>query len=234
MCEGAYSPHKNLITHLEIISNYSTQTKMAPLSTVEVLQEDPLLPLSEPWFDRTRCIPAEMYPRLANDDDDVNSDSILSRGPLAPKAEKILRVTFATHPRKRVSFAPRAQVHEVPHLKDLSDEEFISIWWTKNDYALIKTMYKSTVKMMMKGQVFEKDDKDLCARGLESKTRKGAQQRHQQKVRACKAVLRAQDFQRREGISDPLYLAELYSEYSRCCYISAHAQALADQEDALR
>ena len=188
---------------------------MAPFSTIEAIQDDSFQPITDPW-----CENDESFSRVA-----------LSRGPLSPKPKRLI-VRESRLPRKRVSFAPKVEVHLVPHMQELSEEDRKATWWTSNDYELIKRMYRATVKLMMNGQVFANDDKDFCSRGLESKTRSGSLRRFRHKEHVRKAFLKAQLFQHQEGFSDPLYLAEIYAEYTRSSGDEAYCQGLADQYDA--
>ena len=148
------------------------------------------------------------------------------KGPLAPVPEKVSQHSPLQR-RRRVSFSDTVGVQEVAHLNDLSQEDVISRWWTPADYGVIKRMYKITVQLMMQGETFADDDNDFCSRGLEARTKIGSHKRHTQKQRVVKAVLKAQEFQRREGFNDPEYIAELCSQLTSCG--EAHKSAIADR-----
>lgn len=151
--------------------------------------------------------------------------------PLARSGRKSSRVPkTGTRSQRSVSFSSSIEIVLVVHLNGLSEEDYVPTWWTEDDYKEIKLTYKATARMMMRGKVFPEDDEHMCSRGLESKTKNNARRRHRQKDSARKSLLKAQDFQRRESLNDPLYLAELYAEYSRPGCLLAGAQGIVDQE----
>ena len=135
-----------------------------------------------------------------------------------------------TRSRRSVSFSSSIEEVLVTHLNGISEEDFVSTWMTGDDYKQIKQTYKATARMMMRGEVFPEDDEHMCSRGLESKTKNNPHWRHHQTDRVRKSVLKAQDFQRKESLNDPLYLAELYAAYSQPGCLFAGAQGIIDQE----
>jgi hypothetical protein len=176
------------------------------------------LAIENPWLNRGAYFSESL----------LHVSAVCKNGPLAPIAEKIVRL----HPverKRRVTFSDSVEIKEVMHLKDLSEDDIVSAWWTPNDYVFIKRMFKITVQIMMQGATFADDDDDFCARGLEFRTKSRAQRRHRQKQRVMKAVLRAQDFQRRDGFNDPEYIAELYAQCTEVSIKEAHSLALADR-----
>jgi hypothetical protein len=179
---------------------------MAPLSATESYPPRPpcdLSPESSPLLDKKK---------------------ISSFSPLARSGRKSLSVL------RSVSFSSNIAVVPVAHLNCLSEEDFAATWCTEDEYKTIKRIYKATARMIMRGEVVPEDDEHICSRGLESKTRNDPRRRHHQKDRVRKSLLKAQDFQQRERLNDPLYLAELYAEYSRPDCMLAVAQGILDQE----
>jgi hypothetical protein len=130
---------------------------------------------------------------------------------------------------KRVKFAKSIMNKEVRHLNDYTKAELEMMWMTMPDYLMIRAVIKTTVLMMMRGEMVSEDDEDFCPRGLESKTKLGSRARSRAKLRARFAVLNEQDIQREESFEDPHLIAMAYideSEESR-----ASAQAKADQDE---
>jgi hypothetical protein len=188
---------------------------MAPLSAIESSPRSSCdLPASSPLLDKKK---------------------LPSFSPLALSGRKSLSAPKTTasstnRSQRSVSFSSNIEVVTAPHVNGLSDEDFAATWWTEDDYKQIKQTYKATARMMMRGEVFPEDDEHMCSRGLESKTKSGGNRRHHRKDRVSISLLKAQDFQRREGLHDPLYLAELYAAYSRPGCLLAEAQGILDQE----
>jgi hypothetical protein len=191
---------------------------MAPLSIIETA--------SQMWVNNTGCFgPDNLFL-----DDSTHESRSCQHGLLAPVPKKISRVPKER--RRRVAFTEFVEIKEVPSLSDLCEDEFIDAWWTPNDYQLIRKMYKITLHMMINGVQFEKEDKDFCARGLEFRTKGGAERHHRHKKRSINAVLRAQEFQIQEGFNDADYLAEIYAENTRSSSKQAHSLAFVDEQDA--
>jgi hypothetical protein len=142
--------------------------------------------------------------------------------------------------RRTVSFAAKVKVKEIPLW---TVAETSKVWWTLREIRQIRNDYKAIVqRIMMIGERFaaaaaaaaalEAEDEQFCARGLEMRTKWGAEQRHFLKQRARQAITNAQAFQRAEGFHDPQYLAELYHEYSRSCANAAHLRGISDACEA--
>lgn len=124
------------------------------------------------------------------------------------------------------------EVREIPHITDLSQQEKTDLWWTANDYMLIRKMLRITVQMMAKGNEFTNRDADFCARGLDLHTSGGSRRHQKNRHLAVKSVLRAQEFQRAEGFTDSEYIAELYAQCCRSSYETALVNAAADAQEA--
>jgi hypothetical protein len=138
-------------------------------------------------------------------------------------------------PRRTVSFAAKVIVKEIPLW---TVAETSKVWWTLGEIRQIRNDYKAIVqRVMMNGERFaaaalQAEDEQFCTRGLEMRTKLGAEQRHFVKQRARQAITKAQAFQRAEGFHDPQYLAELYHEYSRSCANAAHLRGISDACEA--
>lgn len=150
------------------------------------------------------------------------------RGPLDhPKDRNV--VYPPPQNRRRVSFDFRVGVKEIPSARQISDEERVDVWWTQNDYMLIRKMLRITMQMLDIGEKFDSDDEDFCSRGLGVRSRN----RQRQKLRAKASVLNIQDFQRTEGFRDPEYIAEVYGECCRSsCEVACELAAVDAREVA--
>jgi hypothetical protein len=112
---------------------------------------------------------------------------------------------YASRPQRRVSFSnDLEQIFQASHLHD-----FTSVWWTREDYEKISFNRNITLQKMMHGNIFESGDDESCALGLELYTQYARLKRRKQHQRVKRAVLKAQAFQRYEGIYDPKYISEL-------------------------
>ena len=155
----------------------------------------------------------------------------------APTTQKINRVIETgvgvqqQRQRRRVHFASEVQIETVPRLSALPKSEIEARWLTPSESKRIEEICRTTVRMMMAGQVIPKDDDDYCTRGLEIRTKLGARRRYQKRDAARRALLRAQHFQQREGFIDEQYLAELYQGYTTTCGNEAYRRGLSDQQE---
>lgn len=127
--------------------------------------------------------------------------------------------------RKTVRWSDKMRVREICHLNNMPDWDKEAVWMSEVDYQAIKARTRKTVMMMMmisaKGLVAQENDNDndgnnnidnidFCTRGLEFRTRAGAQIRTDNKLRNRSAVLDEQALQRAEHchFSDPERIAE--------------------------
>lgn len=136
--------------------------------------------------------------------------------------------------KRRVTFDTKIQVSEIPHIKDMSVDEKVDIWWTAKDYMLIRKMLRITLQMIAKGNEVTTADEDFCTRGLDIHTIRGSRRHQKTRTQSVKSVLRAQDFQRAEGFNDAAYIAELYAQCSRSSYERALANAAVDAQESQR
>ncbi|KAL3912361.1 MAG: hypothetical protein SGARI_001198 [Bacillariaceae sp.] len=99
-------------------------------------------------------------------------------------------VTFATDPIMTDEYATW-----------LSEDERASMWYSNEEYALMKrassyiVRIMATLQSMEGGEQFAVYDEELCMRGLEAKTRVGARQRRHNILRAIDTVLSEQERQ---------------------------------------
>lgn len=136
-------------------------------------------------------------------------------------------------PKRRIHFAlTENEVHLIPHINDLSDEEVKETWYERNDYEKIKMTLIPVVRKMMKGERIEESNR-LTVRGLEYRTRDGAIRRQHNKAEAITAVMDEQDRQLDlNGRCDAEILRQTYIQVNAHCQREAHELALGDVEPA--
>lgn len=121
-------------------------------------------------------------------------------------------------------------VYEHYSLRELSSEEYRSMWITAEDFMACKREYVAIVRLMMRTMDDFPESDECCSRGLEFKTKDGARKRKQTKQRAARAVLEEQEIQREEGVYDPEFLSDVYREISGPCSLAALNRGLKDQK----
>ena len=133
---------------------------------------------------------------------------------------------------KSVSFSPKCKGMFVTHIKDMSEEEINSIWYTKTECKQFKKEIHTTLEMAREGKL--KGQEQFCDRGLEHVIyRKVGTLRSQRRRKAIETVLLEQFEQKREGHCSPDFIAELYEDVTAQSQINAHEMALKDAADAL-
>jgi hypothetical protein len=128
-----------------------------------------------------------------------------------------------------VRFAPESMlIREYTYYsRPLCEEEMTSLWYTKEEYALMKRSSSFTVRLMMglqceEGSIDGADDEEICTRGLESRTRRGAKTRRQNVFSAIDAVILEQERQRDMSSFNDIYtLARVYRDASASCSLDA-------------
>jgi hypothetical protein len=170
-----------------------------------------------------------MMAHLSLSEDSASSPrSVMSmKGPQTTKARRIGPQNIKA--RRGVSFAPQVEtLLVVERLCDLPEGEIAATWYDRDEYCEIKKSLSPTVKKMHKGLPLDSDDDE--SRGLEYRTRAGAQRRQKNKLHSIDAVLDEQERQWEESRSDPTYIAEIYSQATAHCLMGAYLAAKADSE----
>jgi hypothetical protein len=127
-----------------------------------------------------------------------------------------------------VSFARDVkEVGEVPSRSELSELEFRSTWYTKEDFKAMKRAFIPTLKKMAKNIPLSDDEEP---RGLEHSTPRGSRSRTDNRYQAMDTVLDEQERQWEQDRKDPLYLAKLYRQSSAHCQMNAYLVAQKDAE----
>jgi hypothetical protein len=135
-------------------------------------------------------------------------------------------------PRRRVVlFKETVSVRPITHMKDMSQEMIRRIWYDKKDFEKIKKGFAPTVRIM--SHVDPKvDDDEHCSRGLEYRTRVGANARRELKWNALNAVLDEQDRQRAMGINNSDLLCQAYVAENRLSRLNALKLGIQDEDAA--
>jgi hypothetical protein len=130
--------------------------------------------------------------------------------------------------RHSVDFTSGHKVLEI----DKPDQELKEeIWYSREEYDIIKARNSLIVKMMKTGSFRESDEHTF--RGLEHKLKDGFKQRRSNKFAALNAVLEEQDRQMNRSLTKPDVIAEAYRRVSLNARETAFAIGLKDTEQSL-
>jgi hypothetical protein len=117
------------------------------------------------------------------------------------------------------------------HVSDYSDEEIGDIWFCQADFVNMKKAFARTVKLVSQG-VYQGDDEDQCARGLEYRGRSGALARRENKANGLDAVLDEQDRQYSLGIVDDELIRKAFVNSNIHCRLASLKMGIKDHEEA--
>lgn len=127
----------------------------------------------------------------------------------------------------RVQFDLNQPIHKY---EKVDDEIRHEIWYTTEEYDIIKARNSLIVKMMKAGNFNESEDHSF--RGLEHKLKEGYHQRRSNKFNGLNAVLEEQDRQYVRKFKDAIIIAELYRKVTQNARESAFLQGLRDSEQS--
>ena len=111
----------------------------------------------------------------------------------------------------------------------MTEEEIHTIWYTQEDFSLIKKSMVITIRLMMASKPISKDQ---CTRGLEFRTPSGAKQRKKNKLDALTAVWNEQVSQWNENKSDEFAISFVYQQQTSKCRDQALKFGLHDEKAA--
>jgi hypothetical protein len=131
---------------------------------------------------------------------------------------------------RHVAFAELGEVLDAPASNNTSGSTFGCVWWTWEDYKKIANKNRITLRKMMADKSFSDDDAEFCSLGLQRYAETENEKRRNHKQRVTTAILKAQAFQRKEGIHDTVYLAELSRACTKTSREQAFLRAFTDQE----
>jgi hypothetical protein len=130
---------------------------------------------------------------------------------------------------RRIEFVDVSEfrIHEFDAFED---EERDEIWYSRDEYDIIKARNSLIIKMMKSGTFDESEEHSF--RGLENKLKEGFKKRRAHKFSALNAVLEEQDRQISKGTKDDEAIGEAYRAVSLPAKEGAFELACLDVEDS--
>lgn len=117
--------------------------------------------------------------------------------------------------RKSVSFHETQLNHvlEIENLEQISEEERSMIWFSREEFNVIKNNYQEII-LKMRNKELLRDTDEHCTRGLECRSKAGSKRRRDTQVNGLLAVLGEQERQQQDGLEEPETLAVMYRQFS--------------------
>jgi hypothetical protein len=128
-----------------------------------------------------------------------------------------------------VTFAPTDELQEIPHLRDLSDEEIANVWMTAGELHAIRRQCSTIVKFIDSAIMDTTATHGVCLRGLEQNTPSYVSIQMAVRAQLYDAVFFIQHFQQHAGVAVPNLIAETCQKFSSKSVAQAHAVGLNDQ-----
>lgn len=134
----------------------------------------------------------------------------------------------------KVGFRPRVSVREVPPLSAYTKDHLHELYFTRNDYRIIRAKLHHQVKAIEASSSMEEDNEgtELCRRGLESALCSTKNIRRDRVQVARSAVLNEQRRQRERGQRNDLALSRAYNAHTMISAYRALDQAGIDACEA--
>jgi len=133
--------------------------------------------------------------------------------------------------RRRVKFSNDV-VDDNSSVIELSEEEFENLWFTKEEFQLMRRSTAFIVRMMASGSLTDDDDdEEMCTRGLESNPRAGNRRKRQNIENSIDAVLIEQQKQWAKGYSSTSAIANVYKQSSCHCSMASYVSAQRDAQE---
>jgi hypothetical protein len=126
-----------------------------------------------------------------------------------------------------VDFVDQAEFH-VLEFEMYDDDERDLVWYTREEYDIIKARNSLIIKMMKAGTFEESNEHSF--RGLEHKLKDGFKKRRHHKFAALNAVLEEQDKQYNKSSIDQEIIASAYREVAFSAREAAYENACRDIE----
>ncbi len=115
---------------------------------------------------------------------------------------------------KSVRFCEDVLCHlVVPPLQELSKEDVHMIWYSNQEYTIIKDEIRNTLKLMTR-KVPVVENGHVCYRGLEFRTKDGVRLKRMRRERAYDVVFGEQDRHNEEGRFNARLLSRKYEDVS--------------------
>ena len=129
--------------------------------------------------------------------------------------------------RRSVDFLDQAEF-QVFEFEMYGDHEREIVWYSREEYDIIKARNSLIIKMMKAGTFEESEEHSF--RGLEHKLKEGFKKRRNHKFNALNAVLEEQDKQYNKSSIDQEIIASAYREVSLAAKEAAFENACRDAE----
>jgi hypothetical protein len=123
-----------------------------------------------------------------------------------------------------VTFAAEEEIHEIPHVDDLSVDECHALYYSKIDYGRIAKENNKTLRLMK--QRHFPGTEQLYFRGLEGQLPKAKHESHHRISLAVEVVLQEQQL----GIIQPYWVNNFYCAYTVDATYVAHIMGVWDAE----
>ena len=145
----------------------------------------------------------------------------------------------ADQSRQSVTFCKTVKAKSTLHYKDYTEEEIEATWYSQSEVQAIRLDAKVAAQEIDRRQQSKEDgeehDADVdveicCARGLESRTKRGYGLRFRRRSSVVNLVLLEQERQQVMGDYDPEYIALLYQQSCQPSLIDAQQIAKLDEE----
>jgi hypothetical protein len=132
---------------------------------------------------------------------------------------------------RSVSFFPRVSVITGLHINNYTPEEVDACWLKMKDVMEFKKEIRYTVDLIERN--LDIDDEKYCRRGIECRTRAGANHKRHQRMNALESVLKEQIVQYVEDLQDEQQIAMVYREAAYASKMVAFLTGLSDAKIAV-
>ncbi|GAX11959.1 hypothetical protein FisN_8Lh051 [Fistulifera solaris] len=167
------------------------------------------------------------FQKLIDDD----SQTLMTEASSPASSPRVFPVTLKRRLRVKISLAFN-ESFPIASRASMGIEDLRATWYDKTEYNAMKSNIIPILRKMMKNEIVEESDKETT-RGLEYRTRKGANLRQENKLNGIKAVLDEQRRQRLAGIKKPELISQAYLDAAAAqCQEAAQNLAIADALEA--
>jgi hypothetical protein len=188
--------------------------------SIDIFEVDEKLTLSQPKRKRYDSLVKMDKRRLRLNNDVVGSVIQQTKTPLRERAT-----------RKTVSFGAGVEVQEVMSRHEYTSDERTSCWFDADDFRRRKHLSSVEARLLEFGR-FHTIDNDTTVRGLEGRTKLGANRKRQHRFNVYLAVFDEIDFQYEMGSVDVIAIASSYAIASAPCAVYAQLLAQFDEIEA--
>lgn len=155
----------------------------------------------------------------------VTKDSFMKSGSVTQK-KVATKMAY-----RQVTFSSIVSIRPIIHVNDIPAQVIRDGWFSREECANIKKNLARTAKLISHG-VYEGDDENHCARGLECRVRSGAVVRRENKLNGLMAVLDEQDRQFDLDIVDEDLIRDAFAIVNLKSRIAALKMGISDHTEA--